>query len=674
MGVLTQPTFLKPALQIVLVVVFCLGGLPALAQDPSPKRPATRIASSQKVSIDFNDVDIHLFIKFISEITGKNFIVDQRVKGKVTIISPSQISVAEAFGVFTSVLEVHGFTIVEAGEINKIVPMPDARSRNIETRFNKAKDGVNDKVITQIIPLNYADANEIKKLFTPLVSKSSIILAYPPTNTLIITDVQSNIQRLLRIIKTIDVTGIGQEIVLIPLENAEATETEKILETIFADKVKPKKGSTDNQIRIISDERTNTIIALGNENDTQRARALVQLLDQKIPRSKEKVHVRYLEYAKAENIAKILTDLQAGGAGGEPEKGKQPILVDKSIRITSDPETNSLITFCGKDDYLAITEIVDGLDIPRTMVYIESLIMEVDSGKQLEIGTDWRTLNTGEIDSKNTVYGGGFRGGDEKSGALEDFSDTENGLDTPLGGALGIFTEEIEVAGVTFRNIQGLINYFREDRQTSIISTPQLLTTDNEEAKIVVGRNVPYQTTASTRDNDTFNSFEYRDVGTTLIITPQISQGDTIRLNISHEISVVESGQLQSRPVTLKRVIDTTVLVEDASTIVIGGLIDSQVSVTEWKIPFLGDIPILGYLFKSDGKQTDRTNLYIFISPTIVRGRTEAAKLYKEKSDHIYKIKGEIDDRAESIKLYPYPEEAKKEPLINIVPESSIPE
>ncbi len=652
----------------VLVVALCLvWALPVLAQSPLPNPPGTKLAANQKVSIDFNDVDIHLFIKFVSEITGKNFIVDQRVKGKVTIISPSQISVAEAFRVFTSVLEVHGFTIVEAGEITKIVPMPDARTRNIETRFKNDLEGVNDKVITQIIPLKYADANEIKKLFTPLVSKSSIILAYLPTNTLIITDVQSNIKRLLRIINTIDVTGIGQEIALIPLENAEAAETEKILKAIFADKVKPKKGATGSQIRIISDERTNTIITLGNENDTQRARALVMMLDQKIPRSKEKVHVRYLEYAKAENIAKILTELQSAGGGGVPEKGKQPVLVDKSIRITSDPETNSLITFCDKDDYLAISEIVDGLDIPRTMVYIESLIMEVDSGKQLQIGTDWRTLNTGEIDSKNTVYGGGFRGGDEKTGALEDFTDPE-GLDTPLGGALGIFTEEIEVAGVTFRNIQGLINYFREDRQTSIISTPQLLTMDNEEAKIVVGRNVPYQTTASTRDNDTFNSFEYRDVGTTLIITPQISQGDTIRLNLSHEISVVESGQLQSPPVTLKRVIDTTVLVENGSTIVIGGLIDSQVSVTEWKIPFLGDIPILGYLFKSDGKQTDRTNLYIFISPVIVKGRQEAAALYKEKSDHIYNIKDQIDNRAESIKLYPYPEEDKKQPEIKLYP------
>ncbi len=641
-----------------------------MAQNPGPPAPKTKtkLVSNQRVSIDFNDVDIHLFIKFISEITGKNFVVDQRVKGKVTIISPSQISVAEAYRVFTSVLEVHGFTIVDAGEITKIVPMPDARTRNIETRFKNDLKGVNDRVITQIIPLTYGDANEIKKLLTPLVSKSSIILAYAPTNTLIVTDVQSNIKRLLGIIQTIDVTGIGHEIALIPMENAVAADTVNILQTVFADQVKPRKGSGTKQIRMISDDRTNTLITVGSENDTQRVRTLVTMLDQKIPRSKEKVHVRYLEYAKAENIAKILTELQgSGGSGGTPEKGKMPFLADRSIKITSDPETNSLITYCEKDDYLAISEIIDGLDIPRTMVYIESLIMEVDSGKQLEIGTDWRALGSTTVDGKETVFGGGFRGGDEKTGIRDDLVDPDE-QDFPLGGALGIFTEEINVAGVTFRNLQGVISYFREDRETSIISTPQLLTMDNEEAKIVVGRNVPYQTTASTRDNDTFNSFEYRDVGTTLIITPQISQGDMIRLNISHEISVVESGQLISRPTTLKRVIDTTVLVENRSTIVIGGLIDSQVAVSEWKIPFLGDIPVLGYLFKSEGKSTERTNLYIFLSPVVVKGKGDAAKIYKEKSDHIYSIRDQIDNKAESIKLYPYPEEEKK-PSLDLVPE-----
>jgi general secretion pathway protein D len=649
----------KLAIFLVMVAFVTAGAMlltvsTGLAQSETVPMTPTRLASDDKVAIDFNDVDIRLFIKFISEIVGKNFVVDQRVKGKITVISPSRISVAEAYRVFVSVLEVHGFTIVESGEITKIVPMPDARTRNIETRFKDDRIGSDDKVITRIIPLGFADATELRKLLTPLVSKSSIIIAYPPTNTLVITDVQSNIKRLLDIIKTIDVTGIGQEISLIPLENAEAKEIEVILKTTFAPQARPQKGAGDHQVRIITDERTNTIIVVGSENETKRIRALSLMLDQKIPRSKEKVHVRYLEFAKAENIAKILIDLQTSGEP-KPEKGKLPSLAGKDIKITSDEETNSIIIFSQKDDYLAIAEIIDKLDIPRPMVYIESLIMEVDAGKQLEFGTDWQAIGKTAIDGKEAAFGGSFQGGDERSGNLGDF--TDDAL-LPLGASVGIFTEEITIAGVTFRNLQAVINFFREDRETSIISTPQLLTTDNEEATIIVGRNVPYQTTVSTSNNDTFNSFEYRDVGTTLKITPQISQGDMIRLNINHEISVLESGELLARPTTLKRQIDTTVLVQDSSTIVLGGLIDNQVSVSEWKVPFLGDIPLLGYLFKSEGKSTQKTNLYIFLTPKVVKETKDAEELYKKKALHIDAIRQEIDNKVESIKLYPEGEES----------------
>ena len=378
------------------------------------------------------------------------------------------------------------------------------------------------------------------------------------------------------------------------------------------------------------------------------------------------MHVRYLEYAKAENIATILTELQSG-VKADPEKGKLPTLAGDDIKITSDSETNSLIVYCQKDDYLAISEIIDDLDIPRPMVYIESLIMEVDVGKQLEIGTDWQAIGKTSIDGKDTAFGGGFQGGDESSGNLGDF--TGDGT-LPIGAAMGIFTEEITIAGVTFRNLQAVINYFREDRDTSIISTPQLLTTDNEEATIIVGRNVPYQTTTSTSNNDTFNSFEYRDVGTTLKITPQISHGDMIRLNINHEISAIESGELLARPTTLKRQIDTTVLVEDSSTIVLGGLIDNQVSVTEWKVPFLGDIPILGYLFKSEGKSTEKTNLYIFLTPRVVKNTEQAEALYKQKAEHIQNIREKIESKAESIKLYPQEEG----PRPNVETETTAPE
>jgi general secretion pathway protein D len=216
--------------------------------------------STRFVSIDFNNVDINVLIKFISELTGKNFIVDQRVKGKVTIISPSKISIEEAYRVFESVLEVHGFAAVRAGEVIKILSLPDARTKNIETKIREEAGSPEDKIVTQLIPLKYADADEIKRLFAPLVSKSSVILSYPPTNTLVITDVSSNIDRLVRILNIIDITGVGQELSIIPLEFADATKLVKILESAFQTTQKSAKGDTLNQVKFIADERTNTIV------------------------------------------------------------------------------------------------------------------------------------------------------------------------------------------------------------------------------------------------------------------------------------------------------------------------------------------------------------------------------------------------------------------------------
>ena len=229
----------------------------AANQNPSPKKQP-----QQFVSIDFNNVDINVFIKFMSELTGTNFVVDQRVKGKVTIISPSKISLSEAYKVFESVLEVHGYTTVKAGEVTKIIPSPDARSKNIETRLRQEARDAEDKIVTQLIPLKYADVTAIKRLFTPMVSKSSVILSYAPTNTLILTDVYSNIKRLIRIINAIDITGIGQEISVVPLEYADATKLVNLLSTIFKPTAKPVKGAQRKTLTMVADERTNTIVLL----------------------------------------------------------------------------------------------------------------------------------------------------------------------------------------------------------------------------------------------------------------------------------------------------------------------------------------------------------------------------------------------------------------------------
>ena len=250
----------------------------------SAEKPGARSVSKPErfVTIDFNNVDINVLIKFISELTGRNFVVDNRVKGKVTIISPEKISIKEAYRVFESVLEVHGFTTIKAGKITKIVPAPDARSKNIETRLKKEYGVPEDKIVTQLIPLTYASAEEVKRLFAPLISKSSVMLAYAPTNILVVTDVYSNILRLMRIIKAIDVEGMGQEITILPLQYADAAKTVKTLTSIFKVTKKTAKGVAPKSLEFVADERTNAIVVLASEVESARIKALVSLLDKEV--------------------------------------------------------------------------------------------------------------------------------------------------------------------------------------------------------------------------------------------------------------------------------------------------------------------------------------------------------------------------------------------------------
>jgi general secretion pathway protein D len=587
--------------------------------------------SERFISIDFNDVDISVFIKFISELTSKNFVVDQRVKGKVTIISPAKISVKEAYKVFESVLEVHGFTTVKAGEVIKIIPSPDARSKNIETRLKEGAASPTDRVVTQLIPLKFADSTEIKTLFAPLISKSSVILAYPPTNMLIVTDIYSNIKRLLRILKAIDVTGMGQEVSVIPLEYADSINFVKILDSVFKSQARSKAKNSATEIQLVADERTNTIIVLASEVETTRIKRLIQLLDRETPRGKEKIRVYYLENANAEDLAKVLQELPTK-KGGAPE-GKTTPFVSDTAKITADKATNSLIIMAGKEDYLVLEEIIQKLDVPRAMVYIESLIMEVNVEKDFNLGVEWQAGGKTSIDGKETAIGGAF-------------SSTGGVLKSPLtsapeGFSLGVFSEAVTIAGITFPNLGAVVQAFKKDKDVHILSTPQILTTDNEEATITVGKNVPYQTRAGTSDAEVdYSYYEYKDVGITLKITPQISKDRLVRLYISEESTKLDelASTADERPTTLKRTIETTVIVKDKSTLVIGGLIDDSFTNTEYKVPCLGDIPLLNFLFKSTSRAGDKTNLFVFITPHVVKHPSEAEEIYKEKKDQIEQI------------------------------------
>jgi general secretion pathway protein D len=619
------------------------------------------LPEDQYVSIDFNDVDLSVFIKFIAELTGKNFIIDQRVRGKVNIHSPSQISIKEAYKVFESVLEIQGFTALEAGEVVKIVPLPDARTKNMETLLKDLPANPEDKLVTQLIPLQYASPEEIQRLFAPLISKSSVMLAYEPTNTLIVTDLYSNIQRMLKILEAIDIPGVGQELAVIPIKYSDADKLVNLLNTVFQELPNQQQGKRPGPgrtIRFVADQRTNTIVVLASETDIGRVRSLVEMIDKEVPKGKEKIHVYYLENAAAEDLVKVLQEVpsqKGGGAaanGAKEEASRAPsAAISSDVRITADKATNSLIIMAEMDDYQVLEEIIKKLDIPRSMVYLECLIMEVNVQSDFSVGTEWTALGKTDIGSKSGGVGAGYSGGSswDQIGGLLTPGTSGVGL-LPTGFSLGIFSELIEIGGVKFPGLAAVINAFRQSKDVHILSTPQVLTTDNEKATIVVGKNIPYQTKSGSSDVESYNTYEYKDVGIKLEITPMISKDRSVRLKIAQEVTKLDDTSTASsdlsRPTTLKRTIDTVVVVKDTSTVVIGGLIDDSISKSKNAIPCIGDVPLAGWLFKNESSSQDKTNLYIFMTPHVIQQPSEAKTIYEEKREEIESIK------SGNVKLY----------------------
>lgn len=590
------------------------------------------------VTIDFDNVDIALFIKFISELTGKNFVIDTAVKGKVTIISPTKITVDEAYKVFESVLEVHGFTTVPAGSITKIIPMTDARSKDIETQLGEEAAEREDKVVTQLIPLKYANPEEIKNVFGPFISKSSVMVSYAPTGMLIVTDVLSNIKRLMEIIDIIDVEGTGEVISVIPLEYASAENTANILTSVFKTTTRTSAKGDSTAITIVSDERTNSLIILASEVDTLKIRQLIDIIDKETPRGEGNIHVYYLQNANAEDIREVLAAIPSKQSGTAPT-GTSPV-VSKDVQIVADKATNSLIITAKKTDYLILEDVIKKLDIPRNMVYIEALIMEVSMAKQLDLGVEWLGGRpAGEISD----YAIGVFGGSKPDATNMPSVDANGMVSLPAGFSLGVLGDTITINDIRFPSIGAVVRAYGTDSDVHILSTPQIMTTDNEEAEITVADNIPFLTRKDTSDAGVdYSNYEFKDVGVTLNITPQINQERFVRLKIAQEVSQVVKQEGIGLPTTLKREAKTTVVIKDGQTVVIGGLIDETESRTNYKVPLLGDIPILGYLFRSTSRSLDKKNLYIFLTPHIIENPAEAQDLYEDKKGHIDSIEESV--------------------------------
>jgi general secretion pathway protein D len=623
--------------------------------------------SGSLITMNFDNADIRTVIKFISEITEKNFIVDDNVKGTVTVISPGKITIDEAYRVFESILEVKGFTAVPAGKVIKIVPSSEAKAKDILTNIGKTPlpEKTEDRVITQIVPLEYANAQELKGILQPLMSKGSNIVAYTDRNTLIITDYASNIDKLMRIIKEIDVAGPREEISVIKLNYASArtmaSQLTSLLETrrrtvqrrvvtTPAPTPAPRAEGIGEGLpsisKVFADERTNSLVILASPDETKSLISLVEKLDQPIPKGQGRINVYYLENANAEELVKVLTQLPSKIKGakeqtkGEPGQPTAPIL-GEDVSIMADKPTNSLIITASPQDYDVIKEVIQKLDIARSQVLVEALIAEVSFEKTKELGIEWYGVGR----SGETAIIGGSATSGRPSGIR---SPEQMSALSAEGLILGAFSGPITYAGREFFRLSALIKALQTSSDVNIISTPTLLTMDNEEAEIVIGEERPFlksDITSLTTGETTTRTFEYKDVATTLRITPQISKGKFVRLKIFQEVKSFKGQATLQEPtavITTKRQAKTTVIVENGQMIVIGGLLQDKKDTGDTAVPCLGNIPVLGWLFKYFRESKAKSNLLIFITPHIINTPEDLSRVTQQIREEAEKAKVEF--------------------------------
>jgi len=579
--------------------------------------------AQKKVSMDFDNVDIRLVIKFMSDLTGKNFILDDRVKGKVTVLSPTEIPVRDAYRIFESILEVNGYTTVSSGNVVKIIPDSNAASKNLETVTEaspRPEHESSDTMITQLIPLEYADVERVKAVIQPLISRESKILSYPPTNTLILTERLSNINRLMTIIKEIDIETEDSIITVIPIRHGDVDNLTKQLQTLFGERASSvRKGSRSRSgqastLKILPDTRTGNIIVMADPEQLEEIKELIKQLDVPVPRDKDDIHVYFLKNSKAEDMAKVLSQIMSKTM---PDRGPKGGKTDTPLTVVADKATNSLIITASSIDYSVIERVLQKLDIMRPQVLVEALIAEVSYDKSRELGVEWRAMREPSEQESILPLGG------TSFGKINEVM--ANPLVPPGGMFIGLTKGYIKMGNLSYPNLAALVAAYQTDNDVNILSTPHILTTDNEEAEIIVGQEVPFagaREVLSNNANNSIYSINYKNVGLTLRLTPHINQDDYVKLEIYQEIKQIASmtvSQAGPTPTTTIRQAKTTVMVKDGQTVVLGGLIQDDKFENSQRVPCLGSIPVLGLAFKSMSKRNQKRNLQIFITPHIIK-------------------------------------------------------
>ncbi|MFH1728402.1 MAG: type II secretion system secretin GspD [Pseudomonadota bacterium] len=654
-------------------------------------------------SFDFNDVDIKDVVKAVSNIVNKNFILDDSVRGKITIVGPQKLRVDEAYRAFLAALEIKGFATVIQGKFIKIIKSREAKQS--ATNDNYSTWAYADLFMTTLIPIKYISASEIYSVIKGLVSKEGNVISYSPTNTLIVTDSRENIERLNKIISKLDVKGYQERLEIIPVRHAAADEIAEHLIDIFkpdndennkkraTSKSKTKK--TDDSFeevglasipvsQIIPYERTNSIIVLATETGIEKVKDVIKRLD--VPPDNNnlsgKFHVFRLEYAKSEDLATTLTSLVSGtspssssnssskrkSAPRAPSGPNNSIAFEGDVNIVSDIPTNSLVITASPNDYRTLTKIINQLDIWRPQVFVESIIMEISLGSGYNIGGVTGNAGLDSVSSFGNFFASTFGG-------------FESGLSDPMtltGMALGFYSNEtatIDLAGssdITIPVVGAILRAAANSSKVNILSTPHILTTDNTEAEILVGSNVPFVSgTKYDANNNPVIQVSREDVAIKLKITPQVSSRNYVKLNVEEEVVEIIPGQdpssIQSMgPSTSKRSAKTSVVVKDQQTVVIGGLIGDKITNTVSKIPLLGDIPLLGWLFRNSSNTKTKTNLLLFLTPYVINDTSDLSGVFFKKVQERRQFLNENDiDEREKIKNYYY----DVKPLPYFVPE-----
>lgn len=600
---------------------------PVMAQ-PQGMQPTQNEKGEQVWSVNFNDTDIQEVIKIIAGVTGKTIVIDPKVRGPIKVINTRPLTSKEVYELFLASLDVNGFTAIESGNIVRIVANRDARQMPIPTEMDsKEKD---DLYVTQVIPLKYTSAAKILAAIRPLSPQHAHMTVYEPSNAIILTDTRANASRMSDLIKQLDKIGSTNTNV-IPLRYANATDVVAMIAQL--EKPDPARGIATSPPVIVADKRTNAIVVSGDDLARQRIKLLIEDLDRPQARNSN-VRVIYLNYAKAEDVAKVLTGMMQGLSPKQADPNA-PNTVQPSVQ--ADEATNSVLLSADVDTMDSLLSVVEKLDIRRAQVLIEAIIVEINDSDGKELGIEWMYRDDEYGFGSSTDGGPGFKTVGQAAFEASDENASQDDKDAALlalaRGAASIPGQVFGIGRLGKRtDLLGVIRMLQTKSTTNILSTPNLLTTDNTEASISVGQNVPFATGSYSAVGNSaggvggggisspFNTFDRKDVGIILKVTPQLNEGDTLVLDIEQEVSSVdEKSSAAGGLVTNKREIKTQIMANDGQTVVLGGLIEDRINKSDSRVPVLGSIPILGNLFRSQKANKVKTNLLVFIRPTIIR-------------------------------------------------------